>query len=89
MDYIIRNSHLFSPPSPNSLAREVQVARAPRPAPAVEVLAPVLRLDVEALGGGLLVDVVLVVAFDVRVDDGDHPAALLPEGLLRRAKRVE
>mmetsp|Transcript_2579 Transcript_2579/g.5150 ORF Transcript_2579/g.5150 Transcript_2579/m.5150 type:complete len:338 (-) Transcript_2579:1316-2329(-) len=78
---ILVEGELLSPPLAHVGRGEVEVGARARPAPAV-IVAALLVLDIEALVGRLLVDVVVVVAFEVRVDDGDHAPAVLGEGLL-------
>mmetsp|Transcript_18956 Transcript_18956/g.75587 ORF Transcript_18956/g.75587 Transcript_18956/m.75587 type:complete len:277 (-) Transcript_18956:1159-1989(-) len=66
------------PPRADRRRREVEVARRPGPAPAVEVLGRARRLlDVVAEPRRFGVDGVVWISFDVRVDDGDHLAARL------------
>mmetsp|Transcript_1308 Transcript_1308/g.2251 ORF Transcript_1308/g.2251 Transcript_1308/m.2251 type:complete len:223 (+) Transcript_1308:1253-1921(+) len=73
---------LLGPPLPHFLLGEVEVAAVARPAPAVEVRVAVSVLNVQGLRSRLLVDVVVVVSFDVRVDDGHHSPTLFPKSLL-------
>ena len=63
------------PPVPREGIGEVEIGRAAGPTPAV-VFVAVLVLDEEILLLRLVIDVVAVVALDVRVDDRHHFTAL-------------
>mmetsp|Transcript_52531 Transcript_52531/g.63316 ORF Transcript_52531/g.63316 Transcript_52531/m.63316 type:complete len:311 (-) Transcript_52531:1392-2324(-) len=73
---------LRRPPIPYPRVCEIQIARTPRPAPSVEIFGAGFVSYVEPLLGRLLMDVVMIVAFHVRIDNGDHFPSLVGEGVL-------
>mmetsp|Transcript_10951 Transcript_10951/g.20113 ORF Transcript_10951/g.20113 Transcript_10951/m.20113 type:complete len:245 (-) Transcript_10951:1953-2687(-) len=75
--FVLVKRKLVAPVLEGVGVEKVQVRDGTRPAPAFVRLAASPRLlDVEALRLRVLVHVVVVVAFDVWIDDGDHFAAL-------------
>ena len=67
---------LICPPGSYLVGCEVQIRGGARPAPTIKVFFAGLILDIQSLGSCLLVNVVVVIALDVRINNGHHPPSL-------------